>query len=419
MNTNIESYSIRDLYELFSIDEDNVTNNMIKSKIAELSDKMKKSQLDDSMFLFLKEAEKKLIKNLNHSGYESNIINFGDKQPFYENDVLVNSNNNKYYNRDLVDKVLIIDTRYRDNYNTESATHFNVSLPQVIKNVISIQLSDIEFPNTWYTFDESLGNTFFHIRRSSNNINYQQDDKWYRVDISNGSYYHGDLIDSINTYIDTITNNNSNSLDASFSFISAIFNLSFDNAGGTATGQGTISFTYNPIDSSGNVTTGDYEFDLDFFSDDPNNIVYQGNDYVRCSRYLGWNLGFRNIQHDYYYGKSSYTSESTLDIAGPRYLYLLIDDHNKYVNSNFIPFSNQMSNIKNTIDIFARISLQGAAFSLYNSNSYSVYSDIRKYNGLIDLSRLTISLVDEFGNILNLNNNDYSFTIKATVVQSS
>ena len=35
MNTNIESYSIRDLYELFSIDEDNVTNNMIKNKIAE------------------------------------------------------------------------------------------------------------------------------------------------------------------------------------------------------------------------------------------------------------------------------------------------------------------------------------------------------------------------------------------------
>ena len=78
-----------------------------------------------------------------------------------------------------------------------------------------------------------------------------------------------------------------------------------------------------------------------------------------------------------------------------------------------------MSNIKNTIDIFARISLQGSAFSLYNSNSYSVYSDVRKYNGLIDLSRLTISLVDEFGSILNLNNNDYSFTIKATVVQSS
>ena len=37
----------------------------------------------------------------------------------------------------------------------------------------------------------------------------------------------------------------------------------------------------------------------------------------------------------------------------------------------------------------------------------------------MDLSRLTISLVDEFGTILNLNNNDYSFTIKATVVQSS
>jgi hypothetical protein len=411
MNTNIESYSIKDLYELFSIDEENVTNNMIKSKIIELSDKMKKSQLDDSMFLFLKEAEKKLIKNLNHSGYESNIINFDDKQSFYKNDVLVNSNNNKYYNRDLVDKVLIIDTRYRDNYTSESATHFNVSLPQVIKNVISIQLSDIEFPNTWYTFDESIGNTFFHIRKSVDN------NTWYRIDISSGSYYHGDLIESINSYIDTTTTtNNNNDLDPSFASISAIFNLSFDNAGGTATGQGTISFSYTPID---NATIDDYEFDLDFFSDDPNNVIYKGNDNVRCSKYFGWNLGFRNIQYDYYYGKSSYTSESTLDIAGPRYLYLLVDDHKKYVNSNFIPFSNKMSNIKNTIDIFARISLQGSAFSLYNSNSYSVYSDIRKYNGLVDISRLTISFVDEYGRILNLNNNDYSFTIKATVVQSS
>tara|TARA_B110000114_G_scaffold182123_1_gene220793 strand:- start:377 stop:1600 length:1224 start_codon:yes stop_codon:yes gene_type:complete len=407
MNTNIDSYSIKDLFELFSIEDQNVNESIIKDKILILSEKMKESQLDDSMFLFLKEAEKKLIKNLNYSGYESNIINFTESK-FRENENLINSNSNKYYNRDIVEKVLIIDTRYRDNYETELSTNFNVSLPQTIKNVISIQLSDIEFPNTWYSFDENVGNTFFHIRKHSNADSY-----WYRVDISSGSYYHGDLIESINTYIDKIANEYN---DVSFSYIDSIFNLSFDNAGGTATGQGTISFSYTPID---NATIDDYEFDLDFFSDDPNNVIYKGNDNVRCSKYFGWNLGFRNIQYDYYYGKSSYTSESTLDIAGPRYLYLLVDDHNKYVNTNFIPFSSRMSNIKNTIDIFARISLQGSAFSLYNSNSYSVYSDIRKYNGLVDISRLTISFVDEYGRILNLNNNDYSFTIKATVVQSS
>jgi len=108
-----------------------------------------------------------------------------------------------------------------------------------------------------------------------------------------------------------------------------------------------------------------------------------------------------------------------IDLGGPRYLYLIIDDHNKYMNSAFIPFSRKMSSIKDTLNIFARISLQGAPFSLYNSNSFSVYSDIRKYNGLVDLSHLSIKLIDEYGTPLNLNNNDYSFTIKMNTIQTT
>ena len=160
-------------------------------------------------------------------------------------------------------------------------------------------------------------------------------------------------------------------------------------------------------------------FDLDFFSENPNDFIYSGNDYGRCSRFLGWNLGFRNINPLHYSNRQKYTSESTIDLGGPRYLYLIIDDHNKYMNSSFIPFSKNMSSIKDTLNIFARISLQGAAFSLYNSNSFSVYSDIRKYNGLVDLSRLTIKLIDEYGIPLNLNENDFSFTIRINTVQTT
>ena len=113
--------------------------------------------------------------------------------------------------------------------------------------------------------------------------------------------------------------------------------------------------SYNAEDASGfivSILRNDYDggqnndskvpyihFDLDFFSENPNDFIYSGNDYGRCSRFLGWNLGFRNISPLYYSNKLNYRSESTIDIGGPRYLYLIIDDHNKYMNSSFIPFS--------------------------------------------------------------------------------
>ncbi len=324
---------------------------------------------------------------------------------------------------------MVEDTIYRDNFITETSTNFNIVLPNVVKNVISIQLSDIEFPNTWYPFDETQGNTFFHIKASSMS-------EWIRVDISSQAYHYQDLFDSINKKLTMFSNNlsNNDTIYNSFEFVKSSLNLDLENAGGTPSGTGTISFTsvdsYIEDISNTLVERNDYtgtdevfvpyiNYDLDFFSDNPNELIYSGNDHGRCSKYLGWHLGFRNIAPNFYSNQQNYTSESTIDLGGPRYLYLIIDDHNKYMNSSFIPFSRKMSSIKDTLNIFARISLQGAPFSLYNSNSFSVYSDIRKYNGLVDLSHLSIKLIDEYGTPLNLNNNDYSFTIKMNTVQTT
>ena len=89
------------------------------------------------------------------------------------------------------------------------------------------------------------------------------------------------------------------------------------------------------------------------------------------------------------------------------------------MNSKFISFSDNMSVIRNSLDIFARISIKGGPFSLYSSSDFSVYSDERVYNGLVNIHKLTVKLVDEYGRVLDLNNNDFSFTIKAKIVQSS
>jgi len=425
---NINDYTTSDLYGLLSLSEQIATKPLIKERVIQLKEQF----LDIDFHTFMDKVEEKLIKSLEKScGYETNVIDFLNEMKIPNEMKLINTNNYKYYDRNIIEKVLIVDTKYRDNYTTETSTNFNITLPNTVKNVISIQLSDIEFPNTWYPFDVTQGNTFFHIKDSSLNI-------WKRIDISSQAYYFQDLFDSINDSFINIPNSYSSDETNefnSFEFVKTNLNIDFANAGGTASGNGTISFktvdsyiedvsstTINRVEYSGVTSSGSVpyiNFDLDFFSDDPNVYIYDGTDYGRCSKYLGWNLGFRNIEPLYYSKKQNYTSESTIDIGGPRYLYLIIDDHNKYMNSSFIPFSKSMSSIKDTLNIFARISLQGAAFSLYNSNSFSVYSDIRKYNGLIDLSRLTIKLIDEHGTPLNLNGNDFSFTIKINTVQTT
>lgn len=429
INTNINDYSNSDLFSLLSLSAEISTKTLIKEQALNL----KKQFLDEEFHRFVDKVEERLLKYIQKNcGFENNVINFSEEMKTPDELKLINPNNNKYYDRNIIEKILIVDTKYRDNFVTETSTNFNIILPNVVKNVISIQLSDIEFPNTWYPFDETQGNTFFHIKASSTS-------EWVRIDISSQTYYYQDLFDSINTTLanlPSIYSGENNDLN-SFEFVKASLNIDFDNAGGTPSGVGNISFTSvdetTKIDASGNIIPierDDYdgtntvqipviEYDLDFFSDNPNDFIYSGGDHGRCSKYLGWHLGFRNISPLYYSNQKNYTSESTIDLGGPRYLYLIVDDHNKNMNSAFIPFSRNMSAIKDTLNIFARISLQGAAFSLYNSNSFSVYSDVRKYSGLVDLSHLTIKLLDEYGTPLNLNNNDFSFTIKIHTVQTT
>lgn len=392
MSTNINDYTIDELFEMLSLDRNNINIEEINTKIKELENKMINSKLDNSTVIFIEAMKEKIYSYISHSGYENNIINYNKKINI--NSDLINTNNNKYFDRNIINKILIIDTKFRDDYD-ELSTNFNITLPYTIKNVISIQLSNIEFPNTWYVIDESIGNNFFHIKPSS-------EDYWYKIDISSGSYYYGDLFDLLSTKLSNVFSDEYTDLTN----IEFSINLSFDNVAGTATGNGTVNIKYSEYA----VDLIDTNFDLDFFSTDPNNYLYNGNDISILSKTLGWKLGFHNNIN--LTNSKSYISDSILDISGPRYLYLLLDDHNKSVHNNYIPFSDKMSKIKNTIDIFARISINGAAFSLYNENSFSVYADKRNYDGPIDLNKISIKVVDENGDILNLNNNNFSFTVK-------
>jgi hypothetical protein len=148
-------------------------------------------------------------------------------------------------------------------------------------------------------------------------------------------------------------------------------------------------------------TTGTLQFSLNFLTDEYGNPDNQ----TPLPLKLGWLFGFRN---GYYENNTTYIAEGLVNLDGPRYIYLVVDDFNNNVNDGFYGAFNSSILNKN---ILARISLQGTVFSLQNQNNLSLITTPRQYFGPVDIQKLQIQLLDEYGRILNLNNMDYSFCL--------
>ena len=62
--------------------------------------------------------------------------------------------------------VMNIDTRFRDNYYKTKSTDFVVHLPEVQRKVVSIRISSIEMPMSFYAVKRENNNSTFIIRES-------------------------------------------------------------------------------------------------------------------------------------------------------------------------------------------------------------------------------------------------------------
>lgn len=274
-------------------------------------------------------------------------------------------------------KNLNIDTRFRDNYYSSSSTNFNFSLPLNIDNVLQMQLNAIELPTSYYTVSKQYNNNFFNITVNGQNS---------VISIPDGNYTQTTIMDIINTQLSLAA--------APFSYISFIINLTNSKTGSAQTLVGP--------NGSGVVN----ELELNFQAD--KNGLEDRNTPLPLK--FGWSLGFRN---GLYVGNTNYVSEGIVDVTGPKYLYLVVDDYNNSVNNYFISAFN--SSILNN-NILARISLQANNFNILQQNNLNLVTTPREYFGPINLQTMNVQLLDEYGRIVDLNNMDFSFCLNLITV---
>lgn len=280
-------------------------------------------------------------------------------------------------------KNLNIDTRFRDNYYNSPSTNFNITLPTNFNNVIQMQLSSIELPTTFYVISKQYGNNYFNIKL----VSITDVISTSTITIQDGNYTPENLIIAINNQLAI--------LGAPFNDI--VFTIGISS--GSGNGQTIIGINSASI--------ANYKYiELDFQAD--KNGIYDTSTPLPLK--FGWLLGFRN---GIYTNNLNYVSEGIIELTGPRYLYLVVDDYNNNVNNNFYSAFNSSILNKN---IIARISLQAYVFNIFQENNINLINIPREYFGPVNLLNLNIQLLDEYGRIVDLNNMDFSFSLNLTTI---
>ena len=404
---NINNYNINELRDMFDLPE-KFNKNMIEIKESKVIDNIiKNKNINEETKLktisFLIKAKNILTNHLSSNNNEMSIVTHkaettnepltitelessddhmvqiraweGTPDPtFYKGTI------NPLRKRTLT-RTVTVDSRFRENYYNSSSTNFNVQLPLVLENVLSMSLSSIEMPTSYYVVSDHYQNNFFTI--TVNGVSKV-------IEISSGNYTTTSLTYFINTQLDYN--------GSPFKYINFAVNI--------GTGFGGSGQMLVGIDPGKPEDVIIDSFELNFQADK------KGNDDRRTPLTLkfGWIIGFRN---GIYSGNLNYVSEAIVDISGPRYFYLSVDDFNNN-NNNGLFYTAFNSSLLNK-SILGRFPLNTSLYSMLLQNNLNVVVLRRDYFGPVTIRNLKIELLDEFGRTVDLNFMDFSFSLILTI----
>ena len=342
------------------------------------------------------ESNNEMRKNLNRiiaSKRDPNvgrIINPLDPHQSLQTQIIPNENVNGYsYN--TTTSVFVFNTTARENFFNSKSTDSIYMLPVKWKNVISISLSSINIPNVMFAFNNYLPNNQIFISEDNTGNegivilpegNYTS----YDSSLTGGKGFASALENAINTQLGT----------------GSRFKVLIDPATNFVTISNTTNtFIMNVVKIDN--TTCNKKYINNEVSD---KTVINQEIYIQT---LGYKMGFREI---YYTDKSSYTSESIFDNTYSSNLFFSLNDH-----TGSQQISNTFGILKNDIldtNILGVIPLTSQPFTYtFDNNSNFIYKK-REYFGPVDITKISIRLLNQIGNLVNLHDSDFSFSIQVT-----
>lgn len=336
--------------------------------------------------------------------------------------------------KNVTTRIVCIDSQFRPNLSS-SNTDLTIDLSDPLLNTLSIKLYSIQIPRSWYNID--IGNNCFDISYNGTITS---------IYVEPGNYTPEQLIAEINNQI------NIQITDSSLNFIynNITQKVSIDN------------------DSTLN------SFDFIFYSPNGFKDARCAGCSVNSveNSNLGWTLGFRVVPDEdgnvvvTVPPMVNITLDAAIELYGPKYFLLVVDDFNqnhlnkglinsvelgtklslpKYINLdnktcdpsfNQVIFSksaprkftqaqlytmnsildDRKENRKRAIapttsDVLALIPIKKTTDDVIIEYGLDLLQNKREYFGPVTIERIRVRLLDDKGNLVNLNNRDWSFSM--------
>lgn len=511
MDYNIDNYSIDELFQLINIDPANAEENEIMEKTNDLIQRFSQTN-DANLVTFFQQMQNKLSEFVQDEDDDENqddddddenenIVEKDDQadewlenqflpQPnkiqqekitdrdqqvgfFEENNNIVMGRNRLGIQettnipvaqgslnpnlKNVITRIVSLDSQFRENIfpftnnpnGVSSSSNYTCLLNDPLTNTIGLELYSVEIPNSWYLIDQYNSNNFFVIQMAGEGDNLLE----YEIIIKDGNYNEANLIEEINNKIQETAKE----LDIELNLV----------------------FTYDPL--SGKTTMqNNMNQDLTIIFYSPFNFassMKNCENKIKVNYNLGWIIGYRGNNQTTENNSMFYIltpnqvqeSESMVDVYGPRYFLIMLDDFNQnHINKGLVSISllnsnkslpnyysadlnsecvdgqeiftqngprrltqaqlysmNQIINDVNThtqnrtyaattTDVFAILPLKkgnltsGAPYVEFGG---SLQKNKRTYFGPVNIQNFKVRLVDDKGYTVNLHGMDWSFSI--------
>jgi hypothetical protein len=266
---------------------------------------------------------------------------------------------------------LCMNTLFRD-FTSSSSVESLFVLPYPLKHIVSTKLVSLELPNTIYLLSEKRRTNLFYIIEY---IPTEEDPETFTtieslINIPEGNYTQSELEITMNT----------------------IINRTFDCS--------RFHVNINPFNGRTLIYNTTYLFDIYFVTEETCQNI---------SKNIGWRLGFRN---ESYTSCKAYVSESLYNLVPTQYIYFVL---NEYTNNNSTTVMGIFSDDYLEKNILAKIPLHVDRFHILYDNNSTLISKKRDYFGPIDIAKFSIKLLDQYGDAVDLNDSEYSFTLELEI----
>lgn len=418
---NINNYTINDLklffklpnnYDLLDLANsyDNLTKNILQSnqpmykkneiimfinktnKILKYDLEKEEPILNQRTVAKEKVTDNNMLQNKNSNPIGTILLPLSSHQPFQTQSIY--TNNISGYDININTVSYIFNTQLRDNYFNTTPSNCTFTLPTKIEKVTTIKLAALQIPNIMLAFSKIRGTNQLYIKEDITENN-------ALVVIPDGNFTPDNFVTILTTAINEQVTGGIPRFKVSFNPFTY-----------------KITITNTTYTFSMNIVKKEFDYDCSLKEHyrlgipDREQADIKNPDIPPSALFnsMGYNIGYRKIEYN---GEKSYTAEGNYDTTFTNYVFFALNDYN---NCSFNNTIGVLPNYLIKSNILGFIPITANSFTTVFNNTQDNVNRIRSYSSPVTITKISIQLLNQYGEILDLNSNDYSFCIQITSI---